>query len=150
MEDLRDPKTNEPVFKNVFQREEVYWGNKLNSAPDILFVPNDKFNISSSLTKTIFKYGKTSFHAQKGIFLSYGPDIKAGIEVHGTALYDLAPTILHIFGFPIQSDMDGKVLKNIFRKNSSPAKRKVETKAYPREKDRITGGIRRISFGKKI
>jgi hypothetical protein len=36
----------------------------------------------------------------------------------------LAPTILHIFDIPIQNDVDGRVLTEIFKESSEFAKRK--------------------------
>jgi len=49
-----------------------------------------------------------------GIFVAKGPRIKKGIKIDGAKIYDIAPTILHIFGLPIPNEMDGRVLKEIF------------------------------------
>ncbi|MFQ5793048.1 MAG: alkaline phosphatase family protein [Acidobacteriota bacterium] len=53
-------------------------------------------------------------HAPYGIFLSAGRGVRKGSAVEGASLLDVAPTILHIFGAPIPSDMDGHVLAQIF------------------------------------
>ena len=47
-----------------------------------------------------------------GIFVAAGPDIQRGTAetVH---LYDIAPTILHLFDIPVPADMDGRVREDI-------------------------------------
>ncbi len=150
LKNLKDPKNGKNVIKNVFEKEEIYWGEKLDSALDIIFVPNDNYNISSSLTKAIFIDKRTSFHAPYGIFLAYGPNIRSDYQLKGATLYDLAPTILFMFGLPVQEDMDGKVLKTIFKIDSEMAQRDIEYKSYSIEKDKITEHIKKIKFTKKI
>jgi arylsulfatase A-like enzyme len=41
-------------------------------------------------------------------------------------IVDIAPTILHMIGCRIPKNVDGKVLLNMFRKDSEPAKRNVQ------------------------
>jgi len=115
---------------DVYKREEIYSGEKTNQAPDILFKINDhQCNVqSSSLKGEIFSNNlpfknKSGSHRSEGIFCAYGPDIKEGKEIN-VQIYDLAPTILHIFDVPIQNDVDGRVLTEIFKENSEFAKRK--------------------------
>jgi hypothetical protein len=74
----------------------------------------------------IFMEGQGGEHRVNGIFLAYGPDIKKGIEIGMVKIYDVTPTILHIFGLPIPKDTDGRVLKEIVEPRSEIAKREVE------------------------
>jgi len=53
-------------------------------------------------------------HSMKGLFLAFGDRIKRGIRIEGASIYDLAPTILHIYNVPIPEDLDGRVLTEIF------------------------------------
>ncbi|MCD6514426.1 MAG: hypothetical protein J7L07_05840 [Candidatus Odinarchaeota archaeon] len=40
------------------------------------------------------------------------------------SIFDVAPTIFHLFGLPIPSTMDGRVLTEIFKPEGESAKRK--------------------------
>ncbi len=55
---------------------------------------------------------------------AYGHRIKKGYKIKEAKIYDIAPTILHIFGLPIPNDMDGRVPTEIFEPDSEFAKRK--------------------------
>ena len=50
-----------------------------------------------------------SFPAPSGIFLMKGPGTKPGL-VPSVSVYDIAPTILHLFDLPIGEDMDGSAV----------------------------------------
>ncbi|MEY8848013.1 alkaline phosphatase family protein [Psychroserpens sp. XS_ASV72] len=54
-------------------------------------------------------------HRQFGIFVATGPNIKKQEKIYGLGLIDIAPTILHHYGFPVGKDMDGKVALEIFK-----------------------------------
>ena len=49
-----------------------------------------------------------------GILLGRGPELRPGFKVDGARIIDFAPTILHSFGVDVPSDMDGRVLEEIF------------------------------------
>jgi len=111
------------VFKTVLRREEIYSGAYTNEAPDILSIPNGFF-ISKTLDGPLFeKYADGCQHDFNGIFLAYGPEIIKGIEVKNVGIYDIAPTILNIFGLPVLDDMDGRVLAEIFEAHSKLKKK---------------------------
>ena len=111
------------VFKRVLCREEVYSGSHVGKAPDIMLIP-DGFHITSNLDKDLFgKFNDGGYHDSNGIFLAYGPDIKKGAKIENVRIYDMAPTILHIYGLPIPIDVDGRVLMEIFEDQSEKAKR---------------------------
>lgn len=63
-------------------------------------------------------------HKVHGIFIAYGKDIKKNYKINEVKIYDIAPTILHIFNLPIPNDIDGKVLIEIFEPESEIARRK--------------------------
>ncbi|MGV6830724.1 MAG: alkaline phosphatase family protein [bacterium] len=60
-------------------------------------------------------------HREFGIFVAAGPNIKKGEKIFGMGLIDVAPTILHHFGFPVGKDMDGKVVLDIFKESDPPS-----------------------------
>ena len=59
-------------------------------------------------------------HRTYGIFVAKGPGIRRNTELTGASVLDLTPTVLQIFGLPVGSDMDGKVLANLFDQPTIP------------------------------
>ena len=128
---IRDLKED---FKDIeiFKREEIYKGPHVEMSPDILFIINGgsirashNYNPSGSLFKEPVP-GKDvlSNHSLDGILLTYGKDFKkidTDKEIEEDKkkkyphIYDITPTVLHIFGLPIPEDIDGRVLEEIFK-----------------------------------
>ena len=54
------------------------------------------------------------WHRNLGVFVLAGAGVKRDEIVHGATLLDIAPTVLTLFGLPVGSDMEGKVLVNAF------------------------------------
>jgi len=140
---IREPKTGEPLAKKVFRKEEIYKGKYIDQAPDILILPNEGYEITCSFrfggewNYSIKESGWSGTHALHGIFIAYGPDVKKGCEVEGVRIYDIAPTILHLYGLPIPRDMDGRVLEEIFEEGSEMARRPIMYRDVESEKSKI-------------
>ena len=68
-------------------------------------------------------------HDRHGIFLAWdnGGDIAQGKKI-SAKVEDVTPTILHLYNLQIPEDMDGRVLKGIFRERSHIKERGVEYK----------------------
>jgi predicted AlkP superfamily phosphohydrolase/phosphomutase len=117
---LTDPDTNQPLIGPVWRREDLYTGPHTDESPDIQFLPADMSNKplgTLDLTSNRFitpVYGNSGDHRMHGILLGRGSELKRGATVEGARIIDYAPTILHSFGAEIPSDMDGRVLENIF------------------------------------
>lgn len=152
LENLKAPDTGEKVIKKVFRKEEIYSGSLLKKAPDLLILPNKGYSVVSSGLDEVFESPeyKKADHALDGIFLAYGPDIRQGIKLQDTQVYDITPTILHMFGMPVPDDMDGRVLKEIFKENSEPARRKVKYQKVGREREKVREKIGRLRESGKI
>lgn len=117
LEGIIDPITGEQVAE-VHLSNEVYTGN-LGNAPDIIITPKSNTMVTEVIRENPEIWGNTpndwkGMHEKEGLFLAHGPQIKVGEKIEGAKIYDLAPTILHMFGVPIPDDMDGKVLNEIF------------------------------------
>ncbi|NIM19724.1 MAG: tetratricopeptide repeat protein [Candidatus Latescibacteria bacterium] len=52
------------------------------------------------------------WHRIEGIICLYGKGIRKGHRIEGASILDVAPTILALSGFPLASDMPGKVLED--------------------------------------
>lgn len=117
---IKDPETGKPVVDRVYYREELYHGDQTQYAADLIFVARNY----GCLGRQLFGLGSilqssantpNGFHRQEGIFLAVGPQFKAGFELKGAEMTNVAPTILHCTGLAVPDDMDGQVLTDIFK-----------------------------------
>ncbi len=118
------------VFRTVKLREEVYSGPYVEQAPHVLFLP-DGFLVSPSLRGSLFAKSKLQgYHDENGVLIAYGEGIKRG-EITSACIYDVLPTLLHMFDLPLPNDLDGRILP-IFEKGSVYDKKAtyVDTRAY--------------------
>jgi hypothetical protein len=53
-------------------------------------------------------------HRDLGMPLMAGPNIKRDALIHGGSLLGITPTVLTVFGLPVEDDMDGKPLLDAF------------------------------------
>ena len=117
---LRDPQTGEPIVLEAYRREELYSGERLETAPDLILVTQDCYKGGTSIDGLISEVpldviSKLSgVHRMDGIILAQGPHIRSNVRIEGAGIIDVAPTILYTLGMPIPSDMDGKPLVQLF------------------------------------
>lgn len=129
LKELKDPRTNEPVIKRIFRREEIFNGPFANEAADLILDWWDTSDFSTSPSfpeqaaepaveicerkpATTAEWGGT--HRRDGILIAQGKPFRKGVQIHGARLIDMAPTILHLMGQPVPEDMDGRVLQDLF------------------------------------
>jgi len=124
---------HERPIERVFSRQEVLWGDFIDRAPEIMFLPSYGYEISPRISQSILEFPRasgdirTGTHRLEGIFLAFGPDIKRGRLKCPVQTWDIAPTILHELNLPIPDYMDGRVLKEIFKEGSDISARSVKT-----------------------
>jgi predicted AlkP superfamily phosphohydrolase/phosphomutase len=127
LEELRDPETGNRITDRVYRREDLYSGEFLSRAPDIIFTqPNDAYTYMLRRSRTDRNLNKwvetipesgigvwpTSSHTLDGIFFLKGNKVNRGKWINGVHIIDLAPTILYLMGLTIPDDMDGKVIQD--------------------------------------
>lgn len=116
LQGLRDPE-GMPVFDFVGTPEAVYDGPFLEGLPDILIRPRDmEYRIEKRIRGDSFIRNYQYYsHKMHGIFMASGPSFRhRAVEWEATPrTCDVAPTILHLMGFPVDSGMDGRVLTEI-------------------------------------
>jgi len=134
------------VFSSVLRREDIYSGGCLNKAPDI-FLFSEEYLICP------FDGGEEGLlsneHSPDGVFIAYGEDIKKGVRISDAEILDLAPTILHSMGLPIQRDMDGRVLAEIFKEGYQVVRYSIEPRQTS-EADKIRAKIKVLREAGKI
>ncbi|HLO18431.1 MAG TPA: alkaline phosphatase family protein [Anaerolineales bacterium] len=125
---LCDPVTGEQVVEAVYRREEIYSGDQVTYAPDIVFMPRrleyfgfGEYEFGSNQIIEPMKRGISGTHRMNGIFLAFGENIRPGVILEKTHITDLAPTIMHMMGLQVPAHMDGRVLEEIFRDGFQPA-----------------------------
>jgi predicted AlkP superfamily phosphohydrolase/phosphomutase len=147
---IKDPENNERIIENALKREEVYYGPYLDKAPDILVLTkNQKYQISLKLHKTVLTSFNGFDHSMNGIFIFFGPDVKRDVKIGGVKIFDLAPTILHILNTPVPRDMDGRVLKEVFREDSELATKEIVYQEVE-EKEKIKQKVGELRSLKKV
>ncbi len=119
LENLVDPSTGHKICNRVYTKDEVYWGEYVEEAPDIIIDQAKGVNITEGIgRKEPFEAEQQRWLAENkstGLFMAYGPDIRNGIKVENVSILDLCPTILHMMDVQIPSDLDGRVLHEIFK-----------------------------------
>jgi predicted AlkP superfamily phosphohydrolase/phosphomutase len=84
---------------------------------------HDAHRDHAGTTPVIAKHDYEDGDEVPGLFVAMGPEIKRGARVLGLpmSVFDIAPTILHIYGVPAPSQMKGRVLTEIFEDTNKSA-----------------------------
>lgn len=122
---LKDPETGKTVIKKVCKREELYRGERLETAPDLVVIPEDGYEFSRSFTlssrdaikKNVLRKDHMGVHKREGIFVFSGNAIDKPSSLDEAHIVDMFPTILYALGIPIPDYTDGKVLLDVFTEN---------------------------------
>jgi predicted AlkP superfamily phosphohydrolase/phosphomutase len=138
---LRDPESGGRVVRRVLTREEVYHGEYVGRFPDLYVEPEEDYSLRDDFGEEIvYRFAAPRpNHKSRGIFAAYGPDIAPGKKIEGMDISDIAPTALHLLGVPVPEDMDGQVVKGVF-KSESEAFARGRTYASPVEGSVTTEG----------
>ncbi len=131
LERIIDPETKNSVFEWVGKREDIYSGEYVKNAPDIIFKLKDGYYPSASFGTDIVEKNDLWGHDYDGIFIGYGMAFKSDNAVIDTRLYDIAPTILYILRCKIPEYMDGKVITTALKPGYKPHE------SYKTDRERI-------------
>jgi predicted AlkP superfamily phosphohydrolase/phosphomutase len=117
----RDPATGAAIVTAVHRREDIYSGPHASGGPDLLVETAGTVCMIEGLgRKPLVPAGRspeerTGNHARDGIFIAWGPDVRAGQALGTRAIEDVAPTVLYLLGLPVDAEMDGRVLVDALR-----------------------------------
>jgi predicted AlkP superfamily phosphohydrolase/phosphomutase len=118
LKSLKDPETGKPMIGEIFRKEEIYSGDHLESAPDIVFNPFDfAYMVYGDFSDVWFHHSQVRIadHDMEGIIIMKGKNIRQGAIINCDVV-DVTPTLLYLHGLPLLKDMDGRVLQNILTK----------------------------------
>lgn len=114
------PFTGKTLFGKVERGETIYHGAYARLGPDIVCTPADwryqAFGYQDFVSnRFVESYSEmTGHHRPDGILFALGSRLKHNAWIEEARLMDLAPTILHLVGLGVPTDMDGRVLEEIF------------------------------------
>ena len=132
----KDPETGNRIVQTAYRKEDLYHGEYLENAPDIIIswnldngysylskpsfrsqkgVPISKVT-PGEMDKSDFMINRSGSHRDEGIFVISGKGIKSGhLDVPEVGITSIAPTVLYLLDVPIPTDMDGQVLLCCFK-----------------------------------
>ena len=120
LQELQDDADGKKIDGKIYFREEIYSGDCIDGAPDIMYLSLDSgylagnavgFTSNRVITDNLVWFGN---HRTNGILLAEGKCLRQGEQIKEAGIIDLAPTILHLMGYGVPKDMDGRVLEEIF------------------------------------
>jgi len=114
-----NPRTREPLLGEVFRREEVYAGDHLPDAPEVLFLPRDLrvlgAGASGFYSNRIFDRPQwRASHRMEGILIASGAPFRPQARIEGASLLDLVPNVLYLLDVPIPAGVEGKVWEDAY------------------------------------
>ena len=126
------PVTGEPLVDKVHERSDLYDGPHAHLAPDLTVVLKDwryrTIGLHDFTTNKLISpsFGPTGDHRMEGVLIASGRGVQPGAQLRSDAtLLDITPTILHLLGVPIPSDMDGRPMDELFDPAIVPAPEKA-------------------------
>lgn len=107
------------IIARAFKREDLWKGEQVFLAPDIQCVTVETANNMSPhpLHPVVAERaveGRPAMHRTQGVYGFEGHGIKEGERVTGPQIADMATTMLHLIGLPIEDYMDGRVMEDCF------------------------------------
>jgi predicted AlkP superfamily phosphohydrolase/phosphomutase len=113
--EVRHPVTGKKVYKQVARGSEIYSGcGRGILLPDVVLLPEDGYGLSSKISDALPEATSEGVHRHNGVLFLKDTDLKRSARDFSPFLIDMAPTILHALGLPVPTDMDGRVLEEIF------------------------------------
>ncbi|MBI1741646.1 alkaline phosphatase family protein [Candidatus Acetothermia bacterium] len=115
---LSNPMNGEKVLSNVYHRETVYKGSKIDQAAELILASAEKYmaiGTSEFLAnrEVTPAYAGSGWHRPEGIFIASGESIRPG-TIPTLHIVDMFPTILFSMGISLPPDLDGQVPTPIF------------------------------------
>jgi predicted AlkP superfamily phosphohydrolase/phosphomutase len=165
-ESLRN-ENGEKIVNQAYLKEEIYSGDYLENAPDIIITFNPGYDILGEEPEQAKQHKTDEIitdcrrwsgkHEQEGILIACGNVFNKGCRVEGSEIVDIIPTILYMLGISIPEGMDGKVLEGILDEGflkSNPVKYREgsgaeDTKTADMDKkdmDKLTDMLRNLGY----
>jgi hypothetical protein len=120
LEKIIDPETGDKVIEQIYRGSDYLNGAYAENIPEMIVVTKPEYRASDSLgsyssiiTKSTVPLYRGN-HRMDGILLAHGPHIISNpVALDNLNIEDVTPTVLHLMGLPVPSDVDGRVLTEI-------------------------------------
>jgi predicted AlkP superfamily phosphohydrolase/phosphomutase len=113
--EVRHPLTGEKVYKQVARGSEIYPSSSRDILlPDVILLPEEGYGLSSKISNALPEATSEGVHRHNGVVFLKDESVKRSMPAFSPLLIDMAPTILHAIGLPVPTDMDGRVLEEVF------------------------------------
>lgn len=109
--ECKDPEDGAPIIRTVLKREEIYHGDQLPAAADLIAVPHAGYDLKGDVSKTVLgeKTALAGMHTfDDAFFYVRRHAIHPAREKFWIG--DVAPTILQMMNVAVPADMDGVAL----------------------------------------
>jgi predicted AlkP superfamily phosphohydrolase/phosphomutase len=138
---LRHPETGAPLLERTIRGKDTVHGPFAGQAADLHVILDGYHTIAFPLFATEGKIitrqirGDSGCHRLHGILIASGTGMRAGATLDNPHIVDLAPTILHLLGQPVPSDMDGRPLLELLEDPGEVVTREVVETDLPGDQD---------------
>lgn len=123
---LTDPSTGEPAAAAIHRREELYAGEYIASAPDLIvewngfrYMPSESVSsrreVFGDRTREYMKWPTSGSHRPEGILIISGKNVRPAALSRPVNLVDLAPTWLALLNCPLSNSMQGQPVVEILK-----------------------------------
>lgn len=119
---LIDPADGLPVIDTIYFREDLYHGECVAYAPDLVCVMRDHTYITRKGYEFAAQRGvlfrepytdESGSHRPEGILIAAGPDFVTTSDAPAAGITDLTPTILYLLACDIPAHLDGELIRPI-------------------------------------
>lgn len=136
IDDLRGDEFLSKRVDGIYERSELFDGEKLDHLPEIIidfadgYLGSSGYNEQRSLGPEYFASDdkNVGFHTMNGLLVADGPMVAEGC-VTDLSILDIAPTVLHFFDAAVPENMDGEPMWDVFEPGSDFCTRSLRTRA---------------------
>ena len=104
---VKDPETQQIIFKDIYRREEYYSGKYINEAPEIIIKPVDGYELKAKLNANKFfnPPDMPGIHTYDDAMIALNKKFRLKENI---IIYDVFPTVLEILGVKLPENIDGE------------------------------------------
>ncbi len=121
MRNAKHPSDATPLFDWVEPRENIYSGEFLENAADIVFsLRGYRAVVGEDAHPPLmgpWSQPRAGFHRRDGVLVLKGPMIQKCAKIEKARIEDVAPTLLACWGLALDEGMDGKVIQDAIERD---------------------------------
>ena len=114
---IRDPLTGQPLVQEAYREDAFGKGEYAPGERHLVVLANDGFNLATDLGHASLwdtRDKAIGIHQSDGVLYLYGANVKKGVRIAPSHIYDVVPTILSHMGLPLPPELEGKVVIEAF------------------------------------